>query len=114
MIDSCYRLREKADYDDFYLVARDEAVQQIEKARLLLRSVDEYLTQLNTYYTTGLKMLEHSQTYAYQILGDASAVNMLPATDSNAPAPLFDLQGRRIARPAGKGVYICKGKKIIQ
>lgn len=48
MIDSCYRLREKADYDDFYLVARDEAVQQIEKARLLLRSVDEYLTQLNT------------------------------------------------------------------
>ena len=73
-----------------------------------------YLTQLNTYYTTGLKMLEHSQTYAYQILGDASAVNMLPATGSNAPAPLFDLQGRRIARPAGKGVYICKGKKIIQ
>lgn len=48
MIDSCYRLREKADYDDFYLVARDEAVQQMEKARLLLRSVDEYLTQLNT------------------------------------------------------------------
>ena len=44
MIDSCYRLREKADYDDFFLVAKDDAVQQLEKARHIVLAVDQYIT----------------------------------------------------------------------
>ena len=47
MIDSCYRLREKADYDDFYLVARVEAVQQLEKAKKIYQTIESYVTDLD-------------------------------------------------------------------
>ena len=43
MIDSCYRLREKADYDDFYLVAKDEAVQQLEKAKKIFQTIETHI-----------------------------------------------------------------------
>ena len=46
MIDSCYWLREKADYDDFYLVARDEAVQQLEKAEKVFQTIESYVNSL--------------------------------------------------------------------
>ena len=44
-IDSCYRLREKADYDDFFLVAKDDAVLQLEKARKIVSSTEQYITE---------------------------------------------------------------------
>lgn len=43
MVDSCYRMREKADYDDFYLVAKEDAVLQLAKARRIICSVEAYL-----------------------------------------------------------------------
>lgn len=43
MIDSCYRLREKADYDDFYLAAKEDAAQQLEKAKRVVCAVENYL-----------------------------------------------------------------------
>ena len=43
LIDSCYRLREKADYDDFYPVSREEASLQIKKAKRILILIEEYL-----------------------------------------------------------------------
>lgn len=43
MVDSCYRMREKADYDDFYLVAKEDAVLQLDKARRIICSVEAYL-----------------------------------------------------------------------
>ena len=46
MIDSCYRLREKADYDDFYLVAKDDAVQQLNKARQIYLVIEGYMKNL--------------------------------------------------------------------
>ena len=48
MIDSCYRLREKADYDDFFLAAREDAVLQLEKARLILQAIQRYLERQST------------------------------------------------------------------
>ena len=48
MIDSCYRLREKADYDDFYLVARDEAVLQLEKAKKIYQTIELYVKGLES------------------------------------------------------------------
>ena len=45
MIDSCYRLREKADYDDFFLVAKDDAVLQLEKARQIVSAIEQYITE---------------------------------------------------------------------
>ncbi len=44
MIDSCYRLREKADYDDFFLAAKDDAVIQLEKAKRIMEAVEQYIT----------------------------------------------------------------------
>lgn len=43
MIDTCYRLREKADYEDFYIVTKEEALKQIEKAKHIPERVQEYL-----------------------------------------------------------------------
>lgn len=43
MVDSCYRMREKADYDDFYLVVKEDAVLQLDKARRIICSVEAYL-----------------------------------------------------------------------
>ena len=48
MIDSCYRLREKADYDDFYLVAKDEAVQQLEKAKKIYQTIELHINGLES------------------------------------------------------------------
>ena len=45
MIDSCYRLREKADYDDFFLVAKDDAVLQLEKARQIVSATEQYIIE---------------------------------------------------------------------
>ena len=46
LVDSSYRLREKADYDDFYLVSGEEAQLQIEKARAVVAEVGKYLTAM--------------------------------------------------------------------
>ena len=35
--------REKSDYDDFYIVSKETAIEQIETAVLILNSVKEYL-----------------------------------------------------------------------
>lgn len=46
MIESCYRLREKADYDDFYLIAKDEAVKQLNTAEILFKEIEKYLQSI--------------------------------------------------------------------
>ena len=51
MIDSCYRLREKADYDDFYLVVKDDAVQQFDKARKINQAIEVYMKGLEDQKT---------------------------------------------------------------
>ena len=43
MIDACYRLREKADYDDFFLVAKEDAARQMEKAKQIVGAVERYI-----------------------------------------------------------------------
>lgn len=42
LIDSAYRLREKADYEDFYIVAIEDARKQIEKAETVIAAVEGY------------------------------------------------------------------------
>ena len=44
---SGYRL-EKADYDDFFLVAKDDALQQLDKAKHIVSAVDSYIGSLKT------------------------------------------------------------------
>lgn len=43
LIDSSYRLREKADYDDFYLISKEEAELQVSKARKVVSEVEKYI-----------------------------------------------------------------------
>ena len=43
LIDSAFRLREKADYEDFYVVAIEDAGKQIEKAETVIAMVEEYV-----------------------------------------------------------------------
>ena len=44
MVDSAFRLREKADYDDFYVVTAAEAREQIEKAETIIKSTSDYVS----------------------------------------------------------------------
>ncbi len=45
MVDTCYRLREKADYQDFFLVSHDMAEEQLEKAEKILKILEPYLEE---------------------------------------------------------------------
>ncbi len=43
ILDTSFRLREKADYDDFFIVSKDIALEQLEKAENVINLVEEYL-----------------------------------------------------------------------
>ena len=45
LIDSCYRMREKADYDDFFLIAEEDAVQQLEKAKHAVQAIEQFIAE---------------------------------------------------------------------
>lgn len=40
------QLREKSDYDDFYIASKDKAEEQFQTAKLTITSVKEYLSNL--------------------------------------------------------------------
>ncbi len=44
-IATAYRIREKSDYQDFYIVSREEAQAQIEKAKNVLETIGNFLTE---------------------------------------------------------------------
>ena len=43
-LDASFRLREKADYQDFFIVSKDMAEQQIERAENIIEAVTHYLS----------------------------------------------------------------------
>lgn len=45
MIKEASYLREKSDYDDFYIASRVETERQIENAKLFCNKVEQYLTE---------------------------------------------------------------------
>ena len=45
LIDSAFRLREKADYEDFYIVSIEDAKKQIENAETLIVIVEQYVKE---------------------------------------------------------------------
>lgn len=45
ILDTAFRLREKADYDDFFVVSYDAAKEQIQKAEEVINMVEPYLKQ---------------------------------------------------------------------
>lgn len=45
LIDTAYRLREKADYQDFIIISKDQAIEQIEKTEQVLKIIKPYLEE---------------------------------------------------------------------
>lgn len=45
MVDTCYRLREKADYQDFFLVSHEMAEEQLKKAEKIIQMLGPYLKE---------------------------------------------------------------------
>lgn len=43
LIDTSYRLREKADYQDFVVISKNQAIEQMEKAQKVLDMIEPYL-----------------------------------------------------------------------
>ena len=43
LIDTAYRLREKADYQDFYVVSKEQAEEQIVKAEKVINTIKPYI-----------------------------------------------------------------------
>ncbi|MDD2957294.1 MAG: HEPN domain-containing protein [Lachnospiraceae bacterium] len=43
IIDTAFRLREKADYDDFVIISKQQAEEQLEKAKKVLDVIERYL-----------------------------------------------------------------------
>ena len=43
IIDSSFRLREKADYDDFFLASKEDAALQIERAKQVISLIENYI-----------------------------------------------------------------------
>lgn len=38
------QLREKSDYDDFYIASKEKSIEQIETAEIVLKKIKGYLT----------------------------------------------------------------------
>ena len=38
-------LREKSDYDDFYIASKDEALKQLENAKIFLKMISEFIKE---------------------------------------------------------------------
>ena len=45
ILDLSFRLREKADYEDFYIVSKDSALEQLKRADQLVAEINKYLVQ---------------------------------------------------------------------
>lgn len=45
LVDTAYRLREKADYQDFIIISKDQAMEQMEKAQKVLGMLEPYLEE---------------------------------------------------------------------
>ena len=45
ILDASFRLREKADYEDFYIVSKESAEEQLERAKVLIEEIRKYLIQ---------------------------------------------------------------------
>lgn len=45
MIDTAFRLREKADYQDFVVISREQAQEQLEKAENIINILKSYLME---------------------------------------------------------------------
>ena len=42
-ISTAYKLREKSDYQDFYIVSQEEAAIQIDKAEYVIKTIEQFL-----------------------------------------------------------------------
>ena len=47
MIQSAFEVRNDSDYDDFYVISKEEVDQQLENAKVILAAIEEYIRALS-------------------------------------------------------------------
>jgi len=52
MIQHAFRNRGKSDYEDFFIISKDEIADQIENAKIFLAAVEAYIDTLKTEHET--------------------------------------------------------------
>ena len=90
-------------------------------ALMLLSATTAWAEKVNVKYIDADTKVVQSEVQVYIVIGYGEATGIdrtvLPPGGSQPPvwqgASGHDLQGRRIAQPTRKGIYIRNGKKII-
>lgn len=49
MIANAFRVRNKTDYDDFYIVSKAEAQQQLDNAQAFVGFIDDFIADMRYY-----------------------------------------------------------------
>ena len=49
MIQSAFRNRGKSDYEDFFIISKEETAEQIKNAKTILTAVEKYIEQLSAH-----------------------------------------------------------------
>lgn len=62
IISLAYKIREKSDYDDFYIASKQDAEDQLENASYLVKLAEEYLMEKYPYKWRRAKMIVISNT----------------------------------------------------
>ena len=65
IIKSTYYLREKSDYDDFYIAGKEETKKQLQNAQVFVTAVEKYLTENSRDW-----VVEKSKQYYYDKISD--------------------------------------------
>lgn len=47
IVQQAFKTRNKSDYDDFYIVSRDEVEEQLQNAEIFIMTVEKYLRELS-------------------------------------------------------------------
>lgn len=46
ILQNAFEVRQEADYEDFYVISKDEVIQQIENAKMFAGKIEEYILSL--------------------------------------------------------------------
>lgn len=47
ILQNAFEVRQEADYEDFYVISKDEAIQQVDNAEKFMLKIKEYIDRLN-------------------------------------------------------------------
>ena len=121
MLDVDYRTKVTAEYNIFSNTASG-ATEMGDNCYVLANSTDGigfYHATKGTTLSQGKAYLDFSGSYVRAFTlsfgddGPTTGISSINADGNAENAPIYDLSGRRIAEPLGRGIYIKNGKKYF-